>query len=83
MILYWFEFQPNSVPQCLDLGCGITARSQDDALRVLHERVPETRGVAIRRIVAGVKIDDLDPGHVLPNLGNYAVRGCWFPLGYD
>ncbi|UZW62447.1 hypothetical protein [Lysobacter enzymogenes] len=81
MILYWLEFEPASAPQVL--GGEITERSQDDALRVLHERVPGSRGMEIRRIVAEVKIDDLDPGHVLPNLGNYAVRGCWFPLGYD
>jgi hypothetical protein len=38
------------------------------------------------RITSIVVIEDfasLDQGHVIPNMGDYSLRGIWFPLGYD
>jgi hypothetical protein len=70
------------VPQA-PLRFGVTARSLDDALRIIQALdygrfLPEdhsTLGVRSRVTVA-----DLDAGHVVPNMGSIAVRGLWFPF---
>lgn len=81
---FWFELDRTAVlPPGVIMGCGITGHDLEDALTLLRERVfcsPETPPPT--RVVADVDIASLDAGHVRPNMGNPAVRGVWFPLGY-
>ena len=79
---YWFQFELIDAPSALNLGCGITAYSRDDALTILRERV--FRGGDSPRIVnvqEDVDVSTLDPKHVLGNIGLVVDRGVWFPLG--
>lgn len=87
MVRYWLEFdslETGSLPFGVSLGCGVTAANLDDALSLVRERLfahaPTPR---LRRIVQDVDVKALDPGHVLPNMGDVTRRGIWFPLGYD
>ena len=80
---YWFMFKNAPIFSPLNLGCGVTAYSYDDAVGMLSSRVSagETT-LAILNVVENVDVETLDRGHVLPNLGDVAARGIWFPLGY-
>jgi hypothetical protein len=65
-------------------GCGVTAWSHEDALRLLRERVFVRQPLPpVRRCVEDVDVSTLDPGHVLPNMADPTRRGVWFPLGCD
>ncbi len=84
---YWFKFaltinEPH--PIGVLLGCGVTAISKDEALVILREQVFHSIPMpAIEFCVEDVSISDLDKKHILPNVGNSAERGVWFPLGYQ
>ena len=82
---FWLEFEnPKDVPAGMGWGCGITANSLDDALSLLRERALKNRDIpTIKRIVEDVNIEELDSGHIRPNMGNIFVRGIWYPLGFD
>lgn len=57
---------------------GVTAYSLDDALALLAEaghRV-DLDSAAVR---SDVTSDDLDPNHVVPNMGVIVRRGVWYP----
>jgi len=82
MIRFWIEFE-NPPQSMLGLGCGVTARSEADAIEILHERVPQSRLLKIRRVIGGVALSDLDQGRVVPNMGVWIRRGVWFPQGFD
>jgi len=45
---------------------------------VFKEGLPKTEVVK-----ADVKFDDLDDGHVKPNMGTISNRGIWCPLGFQ
>ena len=34
------------------------------------------------RVIDDVDVRDLDQRHVVPNMGDPAVRGVWFPRGF-
>lgn len=65
-----------------DLGVGITARSETDALQLFALAFPFKQ-------IGGIEIikdmNDLDQNHVIPNLGgaNWLRRGIWFPQGRE
>ena len=62
----------------MNLGVGVTARSEDDARALVETAFPEAR------IASLASVDDvsaLDQGHVAPNMGNIFARGIWFPAG--
>ncbi len=81
---FWFKFERLPAPTPINLGCGVTAYSRDDALALLRDRVFGARGLPpITQVIEDVSTTRLDPKHVLPNLGNPAQRGVWFPQGYD
>jgi len=86
-IRYWFTFDLNMKdphPYGALLGCGVTAYSKEDALDLIRSRVFAKHPFPpIRGIREDVDVSTLDPGHVLPNMGNVLRRGIWFPLGYD
>jgi hypothetical protein len=73
LISYWFKTSTG-------LGYGVTAASEDDAIRLLHHFGYPRPGEEITDVLAGVKFDSLDRNHVVPNAGPMAVRGVWFPL---
>jgi hypothetical protein len=79
---FWFTFKNPPQLSALNLGCGVTAYSRDDALGLLQGRssIPMD-SLQIDEVVENVQIDSLDPGHVLPNMGDVSQRGVWFPLG--
>ena len=84
---FWFEFDltvEDEHPAGILLGCGVTARSYEDAVVLLRERVWEGRELpSIRKVIEDVDISSLDRAHVLPNLVMPPVwRGVWFPQGY-
>ena len=79
---YWFKFEPLGKPTPLNLGCGITAYSLDDAVLLLRERVFRDQPLPrIAQTIVDVDVSTLDPGHVIPNMGLVTTRGVWFPLG--
>lgn len=84
---FWFEFQQSldaGLPPGTTSGCGVTAHDYEDAIGLVRSRVFRERLMPpIARHHVDVDISQLDPKHVLPNIGNPASRGVWFPLGYD
>jgi hypothetical protein len=65
-------------------GCGVTAYDEDDARRLVRERV-FAGGVLppIGKAIEDIDISTLDDEHVRPNMGVPIRRGVWFPKGYD
>ena len=81
---YWFKFEKQPSASAVNLGCGVTAHGNEDALALLKERVFKKSTLpTILNWVADVDISKLDSKHVLPNLGNPALRGVWFPQGFE
>jgi hypothetical protein len=68
--------------EVLNIGCGITAWSEKDAVYLFEEftnRSKSNRSIAsIHEIIS---LDELDRKHVLPNIDNPELRGIWFPMG--
>jgi hypothetical protein len=81
---YWFKFARLEKPSVLNLGCGVTAYSLDDAVSLIRERVfaPEPLP-QIEQATEDVDVSTLDQGHVIPNMGLVTTRGIWFPKGYE
>lgn len=79
---YWFTFLQATTPTPLNLGCGVTAYSYDDAIEILRERVFGGTQPAVADVIADVDVSILDEKHVLPNIGSTVARGVWFPIGY-
>jgi hypothetical protein len=79
---YWITFPHSERPTPLNLGCGVTAESEQTAIEMVRARVFQGQAFEIERVVEDVSVSDLDQGHVVPNMGNPMLRGIWFPLGY-
>ncbi|HEX5454320.1 MAG TPA: hypothetical protein VFX06_11050 [Stellaceae bacterium] len=80
---YWTSFERFPAPTPLNLGCGVTAWTAEDAFSLIKERV--FSGNELPKIISCVEnidIRNIDQGHVRPNMGDVTVRGIWFPLGY-
>lgn len=77
---YWAKFQPPGGPSNLNLGVGVTARSEEDARRLLERAFPEAQLVNLT-VVSDAS--ELDQKHVVPNMGNLLARGIWFPVGFE
>jgi hypothetical protein len=81
---FWFTFEPMPTPAAINLGCGVTAFSREDALALLRERVFGANGVPpVVEVIDDITRTALDQKHVVPNLGKVEERGVWFPQGYD
>lgn len=83
---YWIRFAPHAPLGlgCLRLGCGVTAWTEDDAIRLLRECVFEDGELPeIADIITDIDFRDLEANHVRPNIGVVSRRGVWFPLGCD
>jgi hypothetical protein len=74
-----FWIVPRGAP--LAGGFGVTAFSEEDALRLIHAagyQLPaDTSDLEIR---SGVRPEDIDAKHISPNAGPTVVRGIWYPL---
>lgn len=81
---FWFQFSRSiELPSGVRIGCGVSAFDRTDAMALLQDRVfTGLRAPEPVSVFEDVDVSSLDPGHVLPNMGNPAVRGVWFPLGY-
>jgi hypothetical protein len=66
------------------LGCGVTARSLEDALDLVKQQVFKDAPLPkILAVTEDVDISTLDRGHVQANIGYPEQRGIWFPVGYE
>ena len=62
------------------LGFGVTAWSVEDAIRLLKAEgfdIPESLDQL--QVRENVTFADLDPNHVVPNMGPMVMRGIWYP----
>ena len=63
-------------------GVGVTAYNIEDAKSMLLEKMFSKGLPPIENVIENVKYDDLDEGHVRPNMGVIVCRGIWYPKGY-
>jgi len=81
---FWFRFEQIPTPTPVNLGCGVTAFSREDALALLRERVFGENGTPpLVEIIDDITRTALESKHVAPNIGKLEERGVWFPQGYD
>lgn len=84
---FWFEFLADPfepLPWGTQIGCGVTAYDQDDALRMMAGKVfPNRESPKITKCVEGIDVSTLDEDKVIPNMVAPVKRGVWFPLGYQ
>jgi hypothetical protein len=77
---YWISFTSIEKSSPLNLGCGVTAKTKDEAMSMVRDWVFPLFGEGeFANVVEDIEIDSLDQGHILPNIGNPAVSGVWFP----
>jgi hypothetical protein len=82
---FWIEFDrvdQGSLPAGTALGCGVTAADRNEALEMIAQSIFDGTLPPLQRLVEDVDVTDLDSRHVRPNMGNPALRGIWYPLGY-
>jgi hypothetical protein len=81
MKVYWVTFKNPTQFTPLNIGCGITARDESDAISLINERLSlEGEHLDIASISTVDDVSTLDASHVLPNMGNMFLRGIWFPV---
>lgn len=68
-----------SMPNGVQLCCGVTAVDRSDAERLLKAHVFADQVPGVTGVVEAVDVRDLDRGHVLPNMGGPSRRGVWWP----
>jgi hypothetical protein len=71
---YWIR-----IDKC-GLGVGITAISEEDARALFHKAWPKD---CIASLAPINDMRDIEQNHVAPNMGNWFMRGIWFPMGYS
>lgn len=76
---FWFVFQNAPAFSPLQLGCGVTAYSFDDACHILNDHI-SYGDLKIKSVTEDADVNNLDKNHVLPNIGLVTIRGVWFPL---
>ena len=79
---YWIKFKPSDdlFTFGVQLGCGVTAYSEADALTLLQSYIFKDRPIPrIDSITANIKIPDLDQGHIVTNMWTPTFRGIWYP----
>ena len=79
---YWLEFA-EPAESLFIRSFGVTAWNHNDALNILMSRISDYHQLRPTKRIDGVDINTLDPNHVLPNMGVFAVRGIWFPKHYQ
>ncbi|MFC5759809.1 MULTISPECIES: hypothetical protein [unclassified Rhizobium] len=81
MKLFWIEFKKGSTGMLFRLGCGISAVDKEDAWKVVRESKTLSTMMENVSSIKEIKASEIEKNHVLPNSGNYASRGIWFPNG--
>ena len=76
---YWIVTERRLYPG-IRSGVGITARSEADALEIYSQCFNAYRLISIE-IIHDMR--QLDQNHVAPNMGNWFLRGVWYPRGYQ
>jgi hypothetical protein len=83
---FWIEFVADKDELGLPLsslllpGVGVTAVDEEDALELIRrDLVPDDDLPPVSRVVTDIDVSTLDPGHVLPGVGDPSRRGVWFP----
>ncbi len=77
---YWITFSPAGIASPLNLGCGITAKSRREAEDMAASMVFPIFGEReIVNMLEDIDVSSLDPDHILPNIGDPASIGVWFP----
>jgi hypothetical protein len=86
---YWIRFAEDTIPRILSVpgilavGCGVTAFDKADAVGILKSTMFRDSPIPkIVEFIEDIDVSELDPRHVLPNMGLVVRRGVWFPLGY-
>lgn len=74
MLPYWISVEGQ-------LGVGITARCETDALELFRLAFGSQDQVIGLRAMGDMT--ELNQRHVTPNMGNWLKRGIWYPLGYE
>ena len=62
-------------------GFGVTAFSEDDAVRLIREagyKLSQDRNSL--QITSGIRPHEVDAKHIAPNSGPSVVRGVWYPF---
>ena len=78
--VYWVKFERLAEPTPLNFGAGVTGYDEADVrLQTLQAFGP----LPVASIATVQSLDDLEQGHVRPNMGFHLRRGVWFPLGFD
>jgi hypothetical protein len=80
---FWFRFETLPKSTAINLGCGVTAYSRDDALILLRKYVFGPNGPPpIIEFIEDVDLDQIEQKHARPSIGDTSRRGIWFPQGY-
>jgi hypothetical protein len=58
---------------------GVTARSVEDAFDLLDQHGYDFHRLGRVEVRENITVADLDPGHVVPNMGPIVFRGIWYP----
>jgi hypothetical protein len=70
----------NYLSEVVQHGCGVTGFDADDCWRRIREDVVRDFPLPpVRDAVFDIDVSTLDPDWVLPNIGNPAALGVWFP----
>lgn len=78
---YWITFDKSTNASFFNLGCGVTAYNEEDALELLRDRfAPEDEIPEVAAITEIHALDQLEKNHVMPNISNPVARGVWFPM---
>ena len=82
---FWFEFDINGSPEARVMPwVGVTAWTSDDARHLVSEACFSGLELPpVTRLVEDVDIEDLDRGHVIPNMEPPHLRGVWYPRGFS
>ena len=58
---------------------GVTAYSIEDAFSLLAEAgYPFDQNEVT--VIENIRFEDLDPNHIVPNMGPMVLRGVWYPF---
>ncbi|MEQ1522916.1 MAG: hypothetical protein ABL936_16735 [Aestuariivirga sp.] len=82
MTPYWITVNGAAVTHTfLNLGVGVTARSEEDAREIVREHFGSA--ITIGEIKTIFDMSELEQNHVAPNIEpNWMPRGIWFPRGF-
>ena len=73
---YWLTFNATTSHA---LGIGVTAYGLEDAIRLVSETLFKSEPLPALEHRIVTTLEELEPNHVLPNIGLIMFRGIWFP----